>query len=277
MNRMNQAIAAVIAFAVVAGGLLFWYSQKPTAAPPVAVAPEPRASAALPATAAASEPAIRHPIEAAGGASEPSGPPSIERMLNELFGRKAVQSMFQLDNFPNRFVATVDNLDRSQLSARLRPMNPAAGRFSVQSQGGEAYVSADNGQRYAPQVLLLETVDARQLVAAYKAMYPQLQQAYQELGYPKAYFNDRLVDVIDHLLQTPEPERPPQLRLTEVKGPYKSERPWVRYEYAEPALEALSSGQKTLLRMGVANQRRVKAKLVEIRRLIAASAANPAR
>jgi len=31
---------------------------------------------------------------------------------------------------------------------------------------------------------------------------PQLQQAYEDIGYPNRYFNDRLVDVIDQLLAT---------------------------------------------------------------------------
>jgi len=34
--------------------------------------------------------------------------------------------------------------------------------------------------------------------------------------------------------------------------------------------QALSSGQKTLLRMGPVNQRRIKARLAEIRRLVTA-------
>jgi hypothetical protein len=39
----------------------------------------------------------------------------------------------------------------------------------------------------------------------------------------------------------------------------------VRYEYADPALESLSSGQKILLRIGAVNARRLKAKLTEFR------------
>ncbi len=72
--------------------------------------------------------------------------------------------------------------------------------------------------------------------------------------------------MIDHLLQTPEFEQAPEVRLTEVRGPVKSERPWVRYEFADPALESLSSGQKLLLRMGPVNERRLKIKLREFRK-----------
>ena len=47
-------------------------------------------------------------------------------------------------------------------------------------------------------------------------------------------------------------------------------RPWVLYEYDDPALQPLSAGQKILVRMGTANERRVKAKLTELRRLVTA-------
>jgi hypothetical protein len=45
----------------------------------------------------------------------------------------------------------------------------------------------------------------------------------------------------------------------------------VLYEYADPDLEALSSGQKLLLRMGNSNAERVKSALTELRTRIAVS------
>jgi len=114
-------------------------------------------------------------------------------------------------------------------------------------------------------VLLAETVDIRRAVDLYVRMYPLLQSSYEELGYPKRYFNDRLVAVIDQMLATPVREEPLKLELTDVKGPIPSERPWVRYQYVDPELESLSAGQKILLRVGPVNARRLKAKLAEIR------------
>jgi hypothetical protein len=102
---------------------------------------------------------------------------------------------------------------------------------------------------------MLERVDAKQLAGIYLRYYPWFQQAYEELGYPKGYFNDRLVAVIDHLLAAPEPS-----------GPILLTQPKVLYQYLDPQLEALSAGQKTLVRMGPDNARRVKARLRELRR-----------
>jgi hypothetical protein len=79
-----------------------------------------------------------------------------------------------------------------------------------------------------------------------------------ELGYPDGYFNDRLIAVIDHLLETPT-----------VQGPIKVTQPSVHYQFADPALEEKSAGQKLLIRMGNGNAAAIKMKLRELRREIA--------
>jgi hypothetical protein len=42
-----------------------------------------------------------------------------------------------------------------------------------------------------------------------------------------------------------------------VKGPIRPERPWVRYEYADPGLESDSAGHRILLRIGDVNRKRL--------------------
>jgi hypothetical protein len=101
---------------------------------------------------------------------------------------------------------------------------------------------------------VVQASDPRTVAAVYFRLYPLFQQAYEDLGYPGMYFNDRLVQVIDDLLQTPD-----------VRGPVRLVQPKVFYEYADPSLEKLSAGQKLLLRMGSANAAVVKGKLRELR------------
>jgi hypothetical protein len=107
---------------------------------------------------------------------------------------------------------------------------------------------------------MVEALDADSTVALYKRLYPQFQAAYENLGNPDGYFNDRVVEVIDHLLAAPA--APATIALT---------RPNVYYEFADPALENESAGRKLLLRMGPGNAARVQAKLREIRAGIAAA------
>ena len=103
------------------------------------------------------------------------------------------------------------------------------------------------------------SADVEAVAEVYRRYYPLFQDAYVDLGYPQGYFNDRLVEVIDHLLATPE-----------IDDPVGLVRPHVLYEYEDPDLEALSSGQKLMLRMGKAHANSLKARLRELRALITA-------
>lgn len=263
-----MAAAAVIA--AIAGATAIWLSRRPPPptqqSAPAAVAPATVASAPP----RPAEPAVEHPLEPS--AALPLAPAELAGALTDLIGRKAVLSFLQVDDFPRRFVATVDNLGRSHAPPALWPVNPTPERFIVDETADGPVIGADNSLRYTPFVLLAETVDIGRAVDLYVRMYPLLQSAYAQLGFPKRHFNDRLFEVIDQLLATPDADYPIKLKLLEVKGPVPSLRPWVRYQYADPALESLSAGQKILLRVGPVNQRRLKAKLAEIRRQLEARA-----
>ncbi len=95
-------------------------------------------------------------------------------------------------------------------------------------------------------------------MAVYARFYPLFQEAYGSLGYPDCYFNDRLVEVIDHLLGTPQPP-----------GNEPLVKPEAVYLYADEALESLSAGRKVMLRIGPQNADLVRAKLTEMRAAVA--------
>ncbi len=174
--------------------------------------------------------------------------------LKDLFGA-SLDVMLVESGGIERFVTTVDNLPRSTLSERLRPVAAVGSTLVVEQAGDKLFeLSSANYQRYEDYVRLFEQADMDTMIASYRRFYPLLQQAYEALGYPDGYFNDRLVEVIDHLLETPQ-----------VAGPVLLRRPHVLYEYADPQLEDLSSGQKILVRIGPDAMTRVKARLSELR------------
>lgn len=190
--------------------------------------------------------------------------------LTDLLGRDGVRQFVFLDSFVRRTVATIDNLPSQQAPVLMWPLRPTPERFTVRaSADGREEIHPDNSQRYVPLVRMIESVDADRAVAVYRRLYPLFQQAYEDLGYPGKYFNDRLVQVLDHLLATPVPEGPLTVTLVQVKGSVPSLRPWVRYEWADPQWQAMSAGQKMLMRVGADNQRRLQAKLREIRQRVA--------
>jgi hypothetical protein len=122
-------------------------------------------------------------------------------------------------------------------------------------------MSAANYARYASFVHLVESTDPKTLATVYFRLYPLFQQAYEDLGYPGKFFNDRLVEVIDHLLAAPEPQ-----------GPIELVQPKVFYQFADPRLEDLSAGQKLMVRMGPANERALKGRLRDFRTELVQSA-----
>ena len=264
-------IGAAIGIAMLWVAFHLWDASR--ASIPAVVAP-PAAERSAPAPVPSiPEAATHYPLDPKLAAGTSATAFDLEAALAELFGAKTAQSMFRLDDFPRRLAASIDNLGRSHGSTTLWPVNPAGGRLVVEERDGATFIGADNGLRYTPYVLLIETVDLRRAVAIYARIYPSLQRAYEELGYPGKQFNDRLVEVLDQLLATPEFDTPIEVRLPSIEGPLQPERPWVLYEFVDPRLQSLTSGQKLLLRTGSVNERRIKTRLAEIRRLVTTPAA----
>ena len=179
--------------------------------------------------------------------------------LSDVFG-DAIGTMLVESGMIEKVVATVDNLPRQQVAEKIRPIGKLPEQFKVESQddNNNTYtISAENYARYDPMVNLVVAADTQEMVALYRRFYPLFQSAYQDLGYPGGYFNDRLVEVIDHLLTSPQPQEP----VTLVQ-------PHVLFEYADESLESLSSGQIMLLRMGNDNAEEMKSVLRRLRTLV---------
>lgn len=276
MNRPALWLSIAFAAAVVAlAGWHWrgaWWPGHATRVATQGALPLPASSPAVPATAAPpASAAIRHPIEAVATAPEPApaAPPTLDAAVANLVGAELMATLMHSEDFVRRVVATVDNLGREKAPARLWPMQPPAGRFTAHRQGDGEVIAQDNFVRYARHLAFVEKADLRRWVALYKRFYPQFQQVYEELGYPGRHFNDRVVEVIDLLLAAPAAEGPVAVRLPAIGGPIQPARPWLLYEFSDPAQQALPAGPQLLLRMGPDNARRVKAKLRELRRLLA--------
>ena len=263
MTGKSTGIAVLIILAFTTAAYFLFDTADPpplkTAAIPETPAPgsPPTAPAAPP---VADPPPILHPIEAT-----PSSTPLPElgqsdvpfrKALGGVLGKKGLALLLS-EELIHHIVVTVDNLPRVHLAADVVPLKRAEGSFITEGKSGDLAISPHNATRYAAFAAVAKAVDAAQLVAVYKQFYPLFQRAYAEIGYPKANFNDRLVTAIDDLLAAPDPDAP--VRLAQPK---------ILHEYANPDLEARSSGQKILMRIGRDNARTIKGKLKEIRQLV---------
>jgi hypothetical protein len=250
MKKISGWLAFVI---VLVGALYLWlqYSRPdPQALSPIDMAPAP---------AAQNGPKIRYPIPVDEQAAKqlPALEESDQTMweaMTALLGRKTLKDLFHSKEIVRHIVVTIDNLPRKTVATHLLPTKPVSGRFLATGKGEGLAIAPKNAARYTPFVRAAEMIDTKQLVQTYIRLYPLFQRAYQDLGYPKGYFNDRLVDVIDDLIDTPE-----------IEGPVRLEQPHVVYRFADPDLEAESAGHKIMIRMGSENAARVKTKLREIR------------
>ncbi len=189
---------------------------------------------------------------------------TVGEVLERLFSEQNLGRFFLLEHIIERFVVMVDNLPRQDLPVSHRPLKKISGKFLVQKKAGELTIASANYDRYTPVIRLLEKADAQQVVTVYATFYPLFQEAYAALGYPDRYFNDRLIEVIDHLLQTPI-----------VQDPVRLIQPKALYLFADPALEDFSAGRKVLIRIGSGNAERIKQILrVYRKQLVAAEVAN---
>jgi Protein of unknown function (DUF3014) len=257
VNKPIVGVAALV-FVLAAAGVYYLKGRNP----PLPAAPTEPASVA-PATPA---PGIAHPLPQAGNAASASPLPELadsdaplRDALAQLSSTEAVKDFLVPQDLIRKMVVTIDNLPRQKVAVEKRPANPTAGSFIANGDELHATLDQRNFERYKPMVSVISQLDAKQLSALYIHYYPLFQQSYQNLGYPNGYFNDRLVEVIDNLLATPN-----------AAGPIELVRPNVMYVYADPALEARPAGQKLLMRMGPENAKAVKAKLTELRAAITA-------
>ena len=255
-------LLGALAVVVIAGAAGFYYylrQSAPQPAAPVVAAPPPVAAAPQ-----AQAPAPEHPAIAVPQAQPDAPLPTLEnsdsmmrRSLADLMGGKAFEQMVVPNELVRRIVATVDNLPRPTAPRRMMPLTPVPGAFSVAEAQNDSVEASANFERYAPYVRVLESIEPRALVYSYARAYPLFQRAYEELGFPGQYFNNRLLQAIDDLLAAPE-----------LDGAARLVRPKVLYQFTDEDLEARSAGQKIMMRMGKDNELRVKAKLRELRKAI---------
>ena len=260
INKPLIGVALAVVIAAI-GGWFYWHNHR--AQSPAA----PQTAAAPPVEAPAQEAPAQHPVADAGEGSKAPLPAlsdsdtPFNEALGAAAGGNAVTQYLVPESIIRHLVVTVDNLPRQKVALDKRPIMPPAGTFTVVGDELHSTLDSRNFQRYEPMVAALDKIDMQRLTAVYLRYYPLFQKAYQDLGYPNGYFNDRVVQVIDQLLATPQ-----------VSGPIELVRPNVMYVFADPALEARPAGQKLLIRMGPDNAKAVKAKLMELRAAIIAAA-----
>lgn len=272
-------IAPVVVLIMIAAAAWYLLKPEPQPAAPVVAVPEPVAAVEVkvpePADrltpvptgddqlAAAADDAgvdVGAETEVVATAQLPSLDQSDEAVRAALFGLKwqpGLASLFLNEEMIRRFVVQVDNIAQGRLIAEQGLFKALTKDFVAKAKGQGYQLDKSNYQRYQPYLDLLESVPPEQVAALYKQFYPLLQAAFLELGYPDQQFDDRLQQAIKVLLSAPEITDEPDLTL-----------PSVHYAFADPEVEQLGLAQKQMVRLGQANQQRLKLLLVQYQALL---------
>jgi Protein of unknown function (DUF3014) len=258
-------LAIAVLAAIAAAGV---YLVRKALKPETPATPATSTTSAAPIAPASSASSIQHPISQASAGPAPASTAALPALvdsdasvldaLSSLVTGGDIRSLLVPTQIISRAVATIDALPRSSIgSTNILPLRTPKGTLQTEQANGITLIGAHNADRYQPYVVVLENVDPHTLVAWYKHNYSLFQQAYRELGYPRGYFNDRLVVAIDDMLAAPDLHDP--VAVMQVGS---------RYVFVDQQLQSLSAGQKLMIRLGPANEAQFKAKLRMIRELV---------
>jgi Protein of unknown function (DUF3014) len=247
--KKNLVIASFVLLAAATAAYFYWQHNQPIS---------PQTDDSLSDTSEVSDTSV-HPvlIDPPVKASLPQLSESdsfIMEALGKSLGDPALMKIFISKQFIQNMVTTIDNLPTMSAPIKVLPVEVAEGSFITSGSGSDLIIDPENTRRYIRYMQVVDAMDTKTLVQLYIQLYPLFQEAYEELGYPNRYFNERLIFVIDDLLATPD-----------IKEPVKLVQPLVVYKYADPNLEARNIGQRTLMRIGSQNAAKVKSKLREIK------------
>jgi hypothetical protein len=261
-------VELVLALAVIAGLVIFWFwsEDKPAETtaklPPVVV---PAAAPELPPTpdipereevVTVTETTV---IESEGPATGQIAPEASDQQIpvdgdallrqqlaaagaNTLLGKLA-GSEHPLDVT----AALVDALGRGIILRKMLPAEPLKLPFSAERQGDMLFMGADSYRRYDSHTDAIAALNIGVMVETFHTLRPVYKQAFEQLGLDPDDFDNAVIRTLDLILATPE-----------IAGPIALDTKSVVYIYADPALESLPAVQKQLLRMGPDNIRRIK-------------------
>lgn len=283
MKKLAGILSGLLLVAALAAGI--WWFFLRSGAPPD---PEqPAAESAAPETddeaSSADEPGEEYPVPEESvrdhgpseqdddetlesRATEPEPLPTLDRsdgfmrsILKRIFSSGAIEDWLRDERIVERLVVTINSMDGPAISLRFWPVRHIEGLPTIEREGDTLRWSEVNTERYRPLIEILRSADPEEVAQVYFRSYPLFQQAYDSLGLEDAHFNDRLVEIVDHLLGAPE-----------VEPGFEVKQPKVLYEFADPELEAESWGRKLLMRMGPDHAAAVKNWLRALRRELTA-------
>ena len=172
----------------------------------------------------------------------------VRELVKKVSSHPRVAAWLATDDLIRSFTTAVTTVAEGKTPSRqLQMLRPSSG-FRILERGGDLTIDPRSYERYDTLAAAAASMDADGSARLYATLKPRIEEAARELGVSP--FDRTLERTIVLLLSTPV-----------VDGPIRVEPRGIGYGFADPKLEALTGGQKQLLRMGPRNLRVVQASL----------------
>jgi len=176
--------------------------------------------------------------------------------VKQLFTDKFTPLFIKKEMIRN-LVVFIDNVARGELVTRFSPLQKPSEHFNVFTLDNVIYLDTKSYNRYNQYAQLFDTIQVIPSVKEYRRLQSLFDEAYQEIGYPDGKFEDKLLEAIEVINDTPI-----------IGEPIALVSPSVVYKFADADLEALPAAQKLLIRMGPDNTLKIQAKLKQIKQAL---------
>ena len=187
--------------------------------------------------------------------------PAVREFALALSSNPAFVKWLQSKELIRKFVAAVDNVANGVSPKPHIDFFDPAGEFKVERTIEGTFIDSAGYTRYDPAVDAFHSLDATALARLFRALKPLFQEAYRDLGFPGADFEETMLRAALELLRAPV-----------IEGPVRLEMKVLSYAIADETLESLSAAQKHFLRMGPRNVGLAQAKLRELAAAMGVSA-----
>ncbi|MDO7672233.1 MAG: DUF3014 domain-containing protein, partial [OM182 bacterium] len=145
----------------------------------------------------------------------------VAEKISELSSGASLLSYLVDEQLVRRAVVLVENISRGQYPQTALPYKPIVEEMQVSSDDGRLFtMETASYSRFDAAVAAFVALDTEQTVRLYRLLSPLLQQAYAEIGFRDAEFEQALIKAIDAVLSAPE-----------IEGPFQLVKPSVMYLY----------------------------------------------
>jgi hypothetical protein len=172
----------------------------------------------------------------------------VRELVKKISSHPRIAAWLATNDLIRSFTIAVTNVAEGKTPARQLPMVRPSSGFRILERGGNLIIDPRSYERYDALAAAAASMDADGSARLYATLKPRIEEASRELGVSP--FDRRFERTIVLLLSTPV-----------VDGPIRVEPRGIGYGFADPKLEALTGGQKQLLRMGPRNMRVVQTSL----------------